>query len=786
MTDADVRPAVSAAVATFLGAMALAPVYTSAAWVDPVLAVILTVLAGGLLVRTGGAALWATLRHGRAPSARMSAFGVALVPMAQLMLLLAVLTALFAPAEAIAGVLPTSASLEQLVAVFADGSAELREQATPALPLTGLLSLTALFVGLIAVLVDLATVAGRQATLAGLALLVLYCVPVATVTGGIGLVALAAPAAGLALLMWTDQRSRLASAGRRNGGGAGGRTAVRIGLAALVAGLLLGPLVPTLPEGSLATGLGGGPGGATGTSIDPVATMQGQLTLPEPIDLLRLEASVADPGHLRAVAIDEYDSEFGWSMSNLSGEESIADDDRLAPLPGRQTSRPVAASIQVIEHDDRFLPTLFSPQSIRLDGQDRAGADGWRFDPGTGTIYGREVTSAGLRYTVTASEPRPTLDQLTGAGQLRPDDPVQQLFTALPLLDPRVTDLLAEVTAGASTPYERVRSIQDFLTDRDNGFVYSLSTSPGTTGDDLVDFLRLRRGYCEQYAGAMAVMVRAAGVPARVALGYTPGTVQEDGSRLITSDDAHAWVEVYFEGLGWVPFDPTPIAQDRAVDLPWAPRAGEEDQPDDRAAVPAPTAPSRPLPAAPQDRFEGGAPGVQGDQVAEGVRWPLVGAAGLAVLIGALVAAPAAIRALQRRRRVATGTAGALWDELTATALDAGMRLHPAWTPRRTAHELGAALGRTGTPGGGADAVLRLALAEESASYGRAAGQRTPADLAGALHTARRGLLAALPRGARVRARLWPASLVSGAGGRLATAMTRRLPRRLRPRTSTA
>ena len=72
----------------------------------------------------------------------------------------------------------------------------------------------------------------------------------------------------------------------------------------------------------------------------------------------------------------------------------------------------------------------------------------------------------------------------------------------------------------------------------------------------------------------MAVMVRAAGVPARVVLGYTPGTEQDDGSRLITSDDAHAWVEVYFDGLGWVPFDPTPLGVDRSLDLPWSPRVG--------------------------------------------------------------------------------------------------------------------------------------------------------------------------------------------------------------------
>ena len=55
----------------------------------------------------------------------------------------------------------------------------------------------------------------------------------------------------------------------------------------------------------------------------------------------------------------------------------------------------------------------------------------------------------------------------------------------------------------------------------------------------------------------MAVMVRAAGVPARVALGYVPGTASTNGTRAITTDDAHAWVEVYFSDLGWVPFDPT-------------------------------------------------------------------------------------------------------------------------------------------------------------------------------------------------------------------------------------
>ena len=777
MTDEDVRAAGGAAVATLLGAAALTPVYTSPAWVAPIVAVVLTVLAGGLLLRAAGAALRAGLTHRHLSSRRLSALGVALVPVGQLALVLCVLTALFAPARAIAGALPTGASLRQLAAVLGEGSAELREQATPALPLTGLLALTAVFVGLIAVLVDLVTVAGRQATLAGLGLLVLYCVPVATITGGIGFLALVAPAAGLALLMWTDQRRRLGGSGwaarRRVGTGAlAALAALRIGVAALAVGLVLGSLVPTLTEGSLATGLGGGSGNATGTSLDPVAAMHGQLTLPEPISLLRLQASVDDPGYLRAVAIDEYDNESGWTLSNMRGEQSVADDDRLAPLPERQTGRPITASIRVLEHDDRFLPVPFSPLAVRLDG---GGDEDWRFDPDTGTVYGRDASSGGRSYTVTATEPRPTGAQLAEARPLAPSSLIQQQFTALPLLDPRVTDRVAELTAGADTPYQRVRRILDFLTDRANGFTYSLSTAPGTSGDDLVDFLQLRRGYCEQYAGAMAVMVRAAGLPARVALGYTPGTEQEDGSRLITSDDAHAWVEVYFENLGWVPFDPTPISRDRAVDLPWAPRADQRADTDSQAEAPAPTLPSQPLPSAPQDRDPGGVPSGLSGQGADDLLWSLAGWVGIPLLIGALVATPAGLRAVQRRRRIAAGTAGALWDELTASALDAGVRMHPAWTPRQSARELGAVLHRVGGSGeSGADAVLRLALAEESASYGPP-GERVHPDLPAALQTARRALLSSLPRAARLRARLWPTSLVSGAGGRLAAGAGRRL-----------
>jgi hypothetical protein len=534
----------------------------------------------------------------------------------------------------------------------------------------------------------------------------------------------------------------------------------------VVLGLVVGTLVPTLTEGTFSGGFGrGSGGGSTGTALDPAAALQGQLTLEEPIDLLRVQASVPDPGYLRVVALEVYDTEDGWTVGNLDGETSVADRDQLAPLPGRRPGRQVEALITALGHEDRFLPLLYSPLVVNV-----ADADRWRFDPATATAFGRDSTTAGRTWSVAAVEPRPGDLELAAAGPLPADLPLVQRYTALPPLDPSVTDLVAALTAGQETPIQRVRAIYDHFTDPANGYRYSLSTAPGNSGDALADFLRLRQGYCEQYAGAMAALVRAAGVPARMVLGYTPGTVQPDSSRLVTSDDAHAWVEVYFDDLGWIPFDPTPIDQDRAVDLPWAPRTQDQEI-DERtdvptAPVPGPVQPPTQLEPAPQDT-----PLPQSTaQETDWVRPLLMGAAAVlgAVALGAV---PAGLRVLQRRRRLADGGPAALWDELSATALDVGLEGDPAQTPRQAADRLAGSVGggahRHGSgaasPRAAADAVTRLARAEEAASYARpGTAPEAGADLRAALGTARAGLLAGVPRSTRLRALLWPPSLLAG------------------------
>lgn len=113
--------------------------------------------------------------------------------------------------------------------------------------------------------------------------------------------------------------------------------------------------------------------------------------------------------------------------------------------------------------------------------------------------------------------------------------------------------LARRVTAGKSTPYGAVKAIESYL-----GAHYGYSEFAPITRLALRAFLlRIRHGYCQHFSGAMALMLRMLGIPARVAAGFSPGRA-ESGNYVVTDFDSHSWVEVYFSGIGWVTFDPTP------------------------------------------------------------------------------------------------------------------------------------------------------------------------------------------------------------------------------------
>ncbi len=165
-------------------------------------------------------------------------------------------------------------------------------------------------------------------------------------------------------------------------------------------------------------------------------------------------------------------------------------------------------------------------------------------------------------YTVTSILPENDPAVLRASAGMDPM-PVRDSYLQLPARLPhRVAELAAKLTASADTRYAAVSAIRDYL---QSGFTYTLKTRIPPPGADFTDdFLFVtKQGYCVHFATAMTVLLRSSGIPARYVQGYGPGTLAADAVPPrydVTQGDAHAWVEVYFPGTGWVPFDPTPAA----------------------------------------------------------------------------------------------------------------------------------------------------------------------------------------------------------------------------------
>lgn len=158
-------------------------------------------------------------------------------------------------------------------------------------------------------------------------------------------------------------------------------------------------------------------------------------------------------------------------------------------------------------------------------------------------------------------------------------DDVSTTCLALPEgIDSRVYALAAQVTASAENDFDRAAALCTYL---QNHFTYTLSQSVPPSGRDFVSWFLLeeQRGYCTSFASAMAVMARAIGLPARYVEGYV-AEPDADGLARVTQKNAHAWVEIYFRGFGWLPFDPTPGLGEAARD-PEPPDGTQPPQDDD-------------------------------------------------------------------------------------------------------------------------------------------------------------------------------------------------------------
>ena len=499
------------------------------------------------------------------------------VATAQLVALTGAVTALFS-GSGVLRVLPGPAALRELAALVHEAGTQIRTGVAPVPATPAMVLLVTAAFGLTAVAVQAVAVGARAPAAAGVLLLAVFAVPTALADDLLPAWMLGAAAAGFGLLL-------LSGSGRRwlpQAPGGAVVTAVAVALA-LGVGAAAGGIGTAGRLGG--SGAGAARGGEIGLS--PFTALRGQLRQSTPTELFRI-TGLPRPAYLRALTLNSYVPDSGWQPSRPGPGTPLT-----GPLPAvDEPGDRVAVEIENVGFRDYWLPLFGAP--LRVDG---VAGDQWAYDAPSGTAYStRPRREDG--WTQEALLPTPSADALRAARGTSGVDPA---FLATDGIDPRVAAIAAEVTSGADTGFDRAVALTQWFSGPDSAFTYDLSTAPGNGDDAMVDFLtRGRRGYCEQFASAMAAMLRTLGVPARVAVGFTGG--REAGTaRSVGTTDAHAWVEAWFPGVGWTTFDPTPLTDGRAIVPPYVAEAtgAGPDATATAAAQPDPaTAPPAPAPAA--------------------------------------------------------------------------------------------------------------------------------------------------------------------------------------------
>ncbi|SCL18337.1 Transglutaminase-like superfamily protein [Micromonospora pallida] len=751
--------------------------------------------------------------------------------------LLIALTWMFPSGSELAAVLPTPGTIGHFGELLSRSVQDMRSYGVKVPDTDPLLFITVLGVGGVAVVVDLVAVGLRRPALAGLPMLAIYSVPVAVYVESVPPVPFVIGAAGYLWLLVSDNIDRVRRFGRRFTGdgrdvdiwessplASAGR---RLAVVGVVAAVLTPLAVPGMTGGlldRLQSGTGNGNGqagvGVGSGRVDLFAALRGDLNQSEVTDLVTVTTNEPNPFYLRFGVADDLQPN-GFRVRNPSGRTvRNLPDPAEGVNPAIQQDR-YRARIETTEGlNMRLMPVYAEP--VRTDGLN----GNWLYDRNLQIVFSNRENSRDKSYEFDYVRSRYTPELLRQAPSLSPADTMVQRFTDTPPAA-EVDALVEELIEERQTDYDRVRAIYDHFSAR-NGFRYSLSTEGGTSGQDIVDFLNNKAGFCQQYAAAMAWLVRAAGIPARVAFGFTNGTSKDGDTYVLTNRNLHAWTEVYFASIGWVPFDATP-----AYGVPgnarsdWAP---DNDAPDPVApSAGAPTAPGETDPSAgpagPDEASrnieEGLDPTTAGGEMQQAPVWPWWTAAALALLV--LLTMPALRRMALRRRRgaappaapvptavrestgltdasapvvvveadadTARARAHAAWDELLDTLVDYRLRVDRTETPRATADRLVRETLTEDDPA--ATAVRLLGRAEERARYARdpmAGGELHPA-----LGTVRRALGAQADRRTRFVAATLPPSVLLrwrttvtdtssrlvAATGRARTRLLRWNPRRL-------
>ena len=397
----------------------------------------------------------------------------------------------------------------------------------------------------------------------------------------------------------------------------------------------------------------------------------------------------ADTGrYWRATVYDKYTG-IGWISTHLDALNLDANDPRLNRSVGFMRAE-VTQTVRLYLPDQNILyaeaqPIRFDiPTEVRYAQSPQSESNSASFD--LTLVRARRPIRAGSVYHVAS------MISLADEDSLRADSTqypawISKTYLQLPAeLPPRVRDLAETITATYSNPYDKAAAIEAYLRSHIKYNENVIAPPPGRDGVDYTLFDR-PEGYCNYYASAMAVMLRASGIPARVASGYTMGEYK-DGVFHIVEANAHSWPEVYFPSYGWIEFEPT--ANKPEIDRPKKPGA-------------APPSPDTQDPAAEARRQRQRQKDLEDARLETGATaFPFSGAFGndpgnIALAGGALVAllivGALAIRQWRQARRMARlAPAAHVYEDMLSRARWLGVREQKYATPLERARAIGDAL----------------------------------------------------------------------------------------------
>jgi transglutaminase-like putative cysteine protease len=771
--------AVIAGVVTVMAAFPLTQIFSEFTWLVYVALAVAVVVGAAMLVRTVRGPVWTQV-------------------LAMMGALLLFLTALFPSGHEFLRLIPTAATFRHFNDLMALAGEQIRTEAVPVPDHSdgALLLITTFGIGLVAVVIDFVAVGLRRPALAGLPMLAIYSVPVAVIPGNINFLSFLVPAAGYLWLLMSDSVDRVRRFGRRFTGegrdvelwepsplSSAGR---RLGLVGIVTAIVLPLAVPNMSAGILQrfNGPGNGPGPGPGYGVQAVVDLNTMLVQnlhnEQVLEMVDVTTDDPNPGYLRFGEADQLKPD-GFANIAPTGGDPVTHGINGPIVPATQgiTSTRYTATITPSYFNMPLAPIFQS--LVSLTGLDA----NWSYDVGTDQVFSRSGTVLGKTYKIEYSRINYTVEALQKAGPIRPDDPGLRALMQ-PVSDERVGSLVNELTQGKTGEYNIVRALYDYF-GPSHGFVYSLTAPAGNSGNALIDFLNQKKGFCVQYATALAMLVRTAHFPARVAFGFTRGTGRQNGTYKLTNLNLHAWTEVFFPNIGWVPFDATPSSSIAGSNpTVWSPdltnpTSTEQNDPSELAPKGTGDNPS----AAPEPV----AGGQNAGRTSAFVDPWVIGGVLVTVLVVVLLVAPAAARRRLRRRRrsramvdpdsgvmVAIGDsdlrqgsgpvedlavvvsaradAHAAWAELMDTLVDFDVPVDASETPRGTATRLQTLPAFSMDA---QDATGVLARAEERARYART--PLRPDGLDASLLTIRGALADRATRRQRILAALMPRSV---------------------------